>query len=78
VTSRHQRTSEIVCLNIYCLLLNSGATTVEDGHELLFKKSVFYVVYLYNSLEISDTFLIKNLQEHGKLIDDHRWNREKI
>jgi len=35
-------------------------------------------VYLYNSLEISDTFLIKNLQEHGKLIDDHRWNREKI
>jgi hypothetical protein len=43
------------------MLLNSGATTVEDGHELLFKKLVFYVVYRYNSLETSDTFLIKNL-----------------
>jgi len=59
------------------MLLNSGATAVEDGHELVYKKSVFYMVYRYNSSETSDSFLIKNLQEHGKLIDGHRWNREK-
>jgi len=39
--SQHQRTYEIVCLNVYCMLLNSGTTTVEDGHELLYKKLVF-------------------------------------
>jgi hypothetical protein len=60
------------------MLLDSGTTTVEDGHELLYKKSVFYIVYRSNRLETSDSFLITNLQEHGKLIDDHRWNREKI
>jgi hypothetical protein len=67
---------EVVCLNVYSMLLNSA--TAEDGHELLFKKSVLYIVYRYNSLETSDSFIIKNLQEHGKLIDDHKWNREKI
>lgn len=57
VTSRHQRTSDIVCLNVYCMLLNSGATAVEDGHELLYKKSVFfYIAYRYNSLETSESF----------------------
>lgn len=35
-------------------------------------------MYRYNFLETSDSFLIKGLQEHGKLIDDHTWNREKI
>ena len=55
------------------MLLNSGATAVEDGHELVYKNSVFfYIVYSYNSLETSNSFLIKNLQEHDKLIDDHR------
>jgi hypothetical protein len=79
MASRHQRTPEIVCLNACCLLLNSGTATVEDGHELLYKKSVFYIVYRYNTrLETSESFLIKNLQEDGKLIDDHSWNREKI
>jgi hypothetical protein len=60
------------------MLLNLGTATVEDGHELLYMKSVFCIVCHYNSLEISDYFLIKNLLEHGKLIDDHSWNREKI
>jgi hypothetical protein len=65
-------------LNVYCVLLNLGTTTVEDGHKLLYKKSVLFTLCSYNNLEISDSFLIKNLQEHSKLINDHSWNRAKI
>jgi hypothetical protein len=44
----------------------------------LIKEVSCYIVFRNNYLETSDSFLIKDLQEHGKLIDDHTWNREKI
>jgi hypothetical protein len=41
-----------------------------------FKKKLFYIVYRYNCVEPSDSFLIKTLKEQAKIIYDERWNKK--